>query len=111
MSRLQTFPPEVEIVGSYSSVQRQLGNAVPSLLAEVLAREIMDQFFGLPAKSHEPILTCPPARMPPSPPEPVRPVPERFHALIGRHAAHPGTGKGSRAARWVASEKSLDLAT
>ena len=109
MSRLQTFPPGIEIVGGHSSVQRQLGNAVPSLLAEVLAREIMDQLFGLPPKSHEPVLRCQPARVPIPPPEPVQPVPERFHALIGRHAAHPGTGKGSRAAHWVTSEKAVDL--
>jgi DNA (cytosine-5)-methyltransferase 1 len=109
MCRIQTFPPGIEIAGSYSSVQRQLGNAVPSLLAEVLAREIMDQLFGLPSKSQNPVLSCSRAQVPVPPPEPVRPVPERFHALIGRHSAHPGTGKGSRAARWLISEKPLDL--
>lgn len=110
MCRLQTFPPEIEIAGCYSSVQRQLGNAVPSLLAEVLGREIRKQFFELPPKSAEPVLTCAQAQFPVPPAEPVLPVPQHFHQLIGRHSEHPGTGKGSRAARRIASEKLLDLA-
>jgi DNA (cytosine-5)-methyltransferase 1 len=109
MCRLQTFPPGIEIAGCYSSIQRQLGNAVPSLLAEALAREIRQQIFGLPPKSGEPVLGLTRAQGPVPPPEPVQPVPDRFHALIGRHAAHPGTGKGSRAARRPASKESFDL--
>lgn len=46
MARIQTFPDDVHILGGVSIVQRQLGNAVPSLLAEVLGREIRRQFFG-----------------------------------------------------------------
>jgi DNA (cytosine-5)-methyltransferase 1 len=110
MCRLQTFPSEIEVAGSYSSVQRQLGNAVPSLLAEVLAREIRRQLFRLPLKTTEPVLTCRQAQAPLPPPEAVLPVPSRFHVLIGRHAAHPGTGRGSRAARRIAAQESLDFA-
>lgn len=109
MCRLQTFPPGMEIAGCYSSVQRQLGNAVPSLLAEVLAREIRQQLFGLPAKSADPVLGLTRAQEAAPPPEPPHPVPGRFHSLIGRHAAHPGTGKGSRAARRLATQEALDL--
>jgi DNA (cytosine-5)-methyltransferase 1 len=109
MSRLQTFPAGIELVGYHSSVQRQLGNAVPSLLAEVLAREMLTQLFGVPPKRVEPVLTCLRAKKPIPPPEPILPVPERLHTLVGRHAAHPGTGKGSRAARWVAPQKNFDL--
>jgi site-specific DNA-cytosine methylase len=50
LCRLPTLPDDVTIIGSRASAVRQVGNAVPSLLAEV----------------------------------------------IGRHAAHPGTGKGYR---------------
>lgn len=46
MARIQTFPDDVHILGGVSVVQRQLGNAVPSLLAEVLGKEIRKQFFG-----------------------------------------------------------------
>ncbi|MCL4110641.1 UNVERIFIED_CONTAM: hypothetical protein GTU68_057262 [Idotea baltica] len=48
MARIQTFPDDVEILGGSSNVQRQLGNAVPSALAEVLGREIKTQFLGEP---------------------------------------------------------------
>jgi DNA (cytosine-5)-methyltransferase 1 len=51
MARLQTFPEDVMITGRLADAQRQLGNAVPSLLAEVLAREIAEQLLGLPAGS------------------------------------------------------------
>jgi len=40
MRRLFTFPDEFEFVGSRRSVQSQLGNSVPPLLAEHVARQI-----------------------------------------------------------------------
>lgn len=40
IKRLQTFPDEYEIVGSRRSAQRQLGNAVPPLLAEQIAHHL-----------------------------------------------------------------------
>ena len=46
MARIQTFPDDVEILGGVSIVQKQLGNAVPSALAEVLGKEIRKQFFN-----------------------------------------------------------------
>ncbi len=39
-ARLQTFPDEYEFHGSWSQTMRQLGNAVPVRLAEVVARSI-----------------------------------------------------------------------
>ena len=45
MARLQTFPDDVVVTGSLAEAQRQLGNAVPSLLGEVLAREIANQLL------------------------------------------------------------------
>jgi DNA (cytosine-5)-methyltransferase 1 len=95
LAALQTFPLEYGFVGSRASVQRQLGNAVPSLLAEVLAREIRRQCFG---GVIEPIprLALKPQR-PIPPPESVRSVPQKFLYLIGDHEDHPGTGKGRAA--------------
>ncbi|QLG90723.1 DNA cytosine methyltransferase [Pseudomonas yamanorum] len=39
-ARLQTFPDEMIFHGAWSEVMRQLGNAVPSKLAEVVASEV-----------------------------------------------------------------------
>ena len=41
-ARLQTFPDEYEFHGSWSQTMRQLGNAVPVKLAEVVARSVAD---------------------------------------------------------------------
>ena len=46
MCRLQTFPDDLEFDCGRMDVQKMLGNAVPSLLAEVLAREIRGQLLG-----------------------------------------------------------------
>ncbi len=39
-ARIQTFPDEYVLVGSWTETMRQLGNAVPVRLAEVIARDI-----------------------------------------------------------------------
>jgi DNA (cytosine-5)-methyltransferase 1 len=93
LCRLQTFPDNVHIEGSRLSIQKQVGNAVPSLLAELLGREIRYQLLGHKRIS-KPLALMPPCREPV--PEPARryPVPKRFRELEGEHAAHPGTGKG-----------------
>ena len=46
MARIQTFPDDVEILGGTSNVQKQLGNAVPSAIGELLGKEIRRQFFN-----------------------------------------------------------------
>jgi DNA (cytosine-5)-methyltransferase 1 len=92
LCRLQTFPDDVKIVGGRTSQQRQLGNAVPSLLAEVLGKEIARQLLGLRPKKGLRLL--PPARRPVPAPERPAPVPKKFQKLAGDHDAHPGTGKG-----------------
>lgn len=96
LCRLQTFPDDVFIKGKHSSVHKQLGNAVPSLLAEVIGREVRRQLLGEKRVSLVPKL-LPPDRGAPPAPSPVSPVPKRFRALMGVHEAHPGTGKGNRA--------------
>jgi DNA (cytosine-5)-methyltransferase 1 len=96
LCRLQTFPEDVQIVGGRTSAQKQLGNAVPSLLAEVLGREIRHQLLGLKPTS-KPLRLLPPDRGTPPPPEPCAPVPAELLQLVGEHAAHPGTGKGNAA--------------
>src|SRR5690606_12052955 len=99
LARLQTFPDDVRVLGSRTAVQRQIGNAVPSLLGEVLGREIRTQLLGLRAPRGG-LRLLPPDRSPAPPPEPLKKVPGKFHDLQGDHSPHPGTGKGRRAEEW-----------
>ena len=95
LCRIQTFPDDVRITGSRTEMQRQVGNAVPSLLGEVLARTIGAQFLGL--KYKRPPRLLPPDRSPTPAAERVCPVPQKFRELIGDHSPHPGTGLGNAA--------------
>ncbi len=97
LCRLQTFPESYRIVGSLASAQKQVGNAVPSALAEVLARQMRKQLLG-DGLSLAPTL-LPERRGSVPPPEPVAPVPAKYLHLRGDHEAHPGTGLGHAAAR------------
>jgi DNA (cytosine-5)-methyltransferase 1 len=93
LCRIQTFPDDVFITGGRGAVQKQVGNAVPSLMAEVLGRAIRTQLLGM-GPLRKPLQLLPPDRGPAPPPEPVADVPRAFRALAGEHTAHPGTGKG-----------------
>lgn len=97
LARLQTFPDDVHFEASRSETQRMIGNAVPSLLGEVLAREIAVQLLGRRPYKKVPKL-MPPVRADMPAPEPVRPVSRPYLALIDDHPDHPGTGLGRRAA-------------
>ena len=74
-----------------------LGNAVPSLVAEVLAKEIRRQLLDAPTS--EPLNLLPPFRESVPPPVNVAQVPRKYYEYIGVHDAHPGTGKGREAVR------------
>lgn len=93
LCRIQTFPDDVQITGGRSAVQKQVGNAVPSLLAEVLGREIRVQLLNGRRSRVAPKL-LPPRRDPVPAPEPVQRVPTTYRRLVGTHEAHPGTGQG-----------------
>ena len=94
LCRLQTIPDSYQISGNLNAVQRQIGNAVPSAFAEVLALEIRRQLLGdsVAPDLHPTLLPRPAGPIPP--PEPVLPVPDRYLELVGDHEAHPGTGQG-----------------
>jgi DNA (cytosine-5)-methyltransferase 1 len=96
LCRLQTLPDDVVVSGSRLAIQRQIGNAVPSLLGELIARAIRVQLLGLRAAYREPKL-LPPYRGPaPSAAEPST-VPEKYLSMIGAHTPHPGIGYGNSA--------------
>jgi DNA (cytosine-5)-methyltransferase 1 len=105
MARIQTFPEEIRFVGSRHSVQKQIGNAVPCLMAEVLARAICDQFFDTHYRKPEVFAVR--FKRPIPQPEPIMPVPTKYRSLIGNHPDHPGTGKGSSRQRQSTPEETL----
>lgn len=97
LCRLQTFP-DVVVTGSRVSVQRQIGNAVPSLLTEILGRAIRTQLLGLPALT-APLALLRPLQSHPPAPKPTQAVPDEYLTLSGHHDAHPGAGQGVGAKR------------
>jgi DNA (cytosine-5)-methyltransferase 1 len=92
LARLQTFPDDLKFDCNRSDAQRLLGNAVPSALAEILGREIRQQYFG--QKLKQPPVLAPSFRSGPPAKEPTKRLPAKYRSLVGEHEAHPGTGKG-----------------
>jgi DNA (cytosine-5)-methyltransferase 1 len=92
LAALQTFPSDFRINASRAEIQRQIGNAVPSLLAEVLGRSLMKQVFGKTYK--DPLILSIERNDAIPPPGRVQPVPDEYLSLKGIHEPHPGTGKG-----------------
>lgn len=93
MARIQTFPDGYTIPCGRTEAQRQIGNAVPSLMGEVLGRAIRAQLLDDPF-GDLPLTLLPTPRLPCPGPEPLAPVPAKYLGHVGDHAAHPGTGKG-----------------
>ena len=109
MCRLQTIPDDVTFDCGRGDVQKMLGNAVPSLLAEVLAREIRRQLLGDQRRSGA-LRLIPPARHPVPDPEPIKPVPPCYRSLIGDHADHPGERRlSARRGRSLSETEPLSL--
>jgi DNA (cytosine-5)-methyltransferase 1 len=94
--RLQTFPKDIKVSGDRSARQRQIGNAVPSLVGEILGRAIASQLLGQKSKNNKLKLAIALARKG-SKASRVRKVSRQFGHLRGAHKDHPGTGKGPRA--------------
>ena len=92
MCRLQTFPEGQVFDCGRTEIQKMLGNAVPSLLAEMLAREIRLQLLG-DKRQLGALKLMPPTRSPAPDPEPVAPVPSHYLNLIGDHPDHSGEGR------------------
>ncbi|HEX2080456.1 MAG TPA: DNA cytosine methyltransferase, partial [Longimicrobium sp.] len=97
LAKLQSFPREWHFEGGHSARVRQIGNATPPLLAEVIGRAVAEQLFGR-AFNGPPTLCITRQRTVPAPPGPT-PVPERFLARRGMQPDHPGVGAGPGAQR------------
>jgi DNA (cytosine-5)-methyltransferase 1 len=98
LCRLQTFPDGIRFECTRNEVQRLVGNAVPSLVTEIIARAVRRQFFDERLRGNE-LKLLPPVRLPIPPAERVRPVAAKYDPLIGEHADHPGEGLGVGAQR------------
>lgn len=96
LCRLQTFPDSYVIEGDRRSAQRQLGNAVPCAIGELLGHQIRQQLLGLPSV-HDGLTLIPKRRCPVPAAEPLAPVPRSYISLRGAHRPHPGTGLGPSA--------------
>lgn len=96
LCRLQTFPDGIRFKCTRSDIQRLVGNAVPSLLTEILGRAMREQLFGERLRSRR-LKLLPPVRTPVPPEEEVRPVLAQYHQYIGAHPDHPGEGRGAGA--------------
>ena len=99
LARLQTFPDDFRLLGNVRAAQKQAGNAVPSALAEALARRMRACFFDDPEAEDGPLSLIPTPRRPVPPAETAEPVAARYLSLVGKHEAHPGTGQGYGARR------------
>jgi DNA (cytosine-5)-methyltransferase 1 len=94
---LQTFPSDYSIEGDRRSAHRQIGNAVPCAIGELLGLEIRRQFLGERVRRSLRLLPirrtdCPAAEVPAR-------VPLPYLKLRGKHRDHPGTGQGPGAQR------------
>ena len=94
--RLQTIPDDYKIEGDRRATQRQIGNAVPCALAEVLGLAIRRQLLGEPNVSTTASMI--PRRSKTTPRATARAgVPHEYDPYRGKHKPHGGTGKGPSA--------------
>jgi DNA (cytosine-5)-methyltransferase 1 len=96
MLRLQTIPSDIFVAGTRSDRQRQIGNAVPSLLAEAIGRAIIAALNGKDISKKPSKLAISPKKHLPKPNR-ARSPHRRYLDMIGRHRDHPGTGLGPAA--------------
>lgn len=96
LCRLQTFPDGIHFDCSRLETQRLVGNAVPSLLTEILGRAIREQLLDDRPRNRA-LKLLPPVRTPVPLEEKPLPVLEKYRPLIGNHPDHPGEGRGAGA--------------
>lgn len=90
--RLQSFPDYWELAGGFRDQVKLVGNATPPLLAEIVGSRIAESLGGTAGKLNT-LLSIQPALTEPGVAEHAD-LPGEFRHLVGRKAAHGGTGKG-----------------
>lgn len=95
-ARLQTFPDSHEFAGGTRSAHKQIGNAVPVGLAELLGRHILHHLLDRPDVGLD-LTTIPAHRADTPPAEPVGEVPAKYLDIDEERTPHPGHGQGPRA--------------
>lgn len=100
--RLQSLPADWVVEGSYRDQVRQVGNATPALLAEVLGRAILST-LRLPESSDALKLAIRRLTRVPKASPPKEPSAD-YRSLEGDHPDHPGAGLGPKA-RWRSGTK------
>jgi DNA (cytosine-5)-methyltransferase 1 len=92
MLRLQTFPHSWIVEGDRREQVRQVGNATPPLLGELIGRTLVARTAGQqpPTPPTHGIVHAHPVPDPETPSD----VPARYTHLIKEHPDHPGTGLG-----------------
>jgi DNA (cytosine-5)-methyltransferase 1 len=97
MAHLQTFPASYPFHGDRRAAQRQIGNAVPCAIGELLGLAIRRDILG--EKVRRKLRLIPERRDDCPDPERPKRVPKRYLELTGQHAEHPGVGLGPGATR------------
>jgi DNA (cytosine-5)-methyltransferase 1 len=97
MARLQTFPDDWIVSGDYGAGRRQLGNAVPAAVGELLGLEMRRLLHNV--QTRRTLRLIPPARPRCPRANPALPVPPEYEHLRGDHPDHKGTGWGPDATR------------
>ena len=92
MAALQTFPSGYVFPEDYRAAHRQIGNAVPCALGELIGLEIRRQLFG--ERVRRTLTLIPEARDDCPRAHPVRRVPRKYARHRRRHRPHRGTGLG-----------------
>jgi DNA (cytosine-5)-methyltransferase 1 len=95
MLRLQSFDADWVVEGDHREQVRQVGNATPPRLAEVIARAIASQFCDLSFENQRLRYFISRSKKIPSR-RATAGVDAKYASLIGHHPDHPGTGKGPK---------------
>lgn len=103
LARLQTFPKGFVFSGDRRSAHRQIGNAVPCALGELLGLEIRRQLFD-DVEAARALTSIPSRRKDRIRAHPTGQVPASYRSLESNHLDHPGAGLGPGRV-WTAKSK------